>query len=422
MGKDQAQAATAVDAPKIDALGDTVAHPLAAAPGSAAETTLRSTGRSAVLPRSANGKLVHEARERYSAKRTLGAGGMGEVVLAADSDIGRDVAVKYLLAKNDQGSLARFVDEIRIVGSLEHPNIVPIHDVGVTDDSRYFFVMKHVEGETLEHIIERLAAGDPAYHARFTFTARIELFLALLRGLAFAHARGYVHRDIKPANVMVGQYGEVVLMDWGIAKRCGAPAEARSAKTIEDEDAAADPTTARDRLYTTRRGALVGTPAYMSPEQARAEVDIDARSDVYSACALFYELVSLRHYLPGSHTTLSSLLVAIASDTPGFTFHDTSHPMQGPPPAELLHFLAKGLRKDPAERYESAREMIDVLEAALDGRVKVQCAITFTKRTTRELGRFVDRRPIAALYLFLGTVVAFVAMAAFSIAMALRAM
>ena len=348
--------------------------------------------RSAVLPRGGGAELSAPG-ERYAKRRVLGAGGMGEVVLAEDRDIGRNVALKYLMApSSDAAALARFVDEIRVVGSLEHPNIVPIHDVGVDDANRYYFVMKHVEGETLENVIEKLAAGDPAYHARYTYTARVQLFVALLRALAFAHARGYVHRDIKPANVMVGRYGEVMLMDWGVAKLCKAP---EPEAPDGDADDASRPV--RERLFTTRRGAIVGTPVYMSPEQARGDVDaIDERSDVYCATALFFELVTLRHYL-GELESLEQVLRAIQSEEARITFGTTTHPTQGPPPAEFIHFVKKGLQKAPAARYPSVNAMIDLLEAALDGRVKVQCPFTLQKRMTRELSRFTDRHPAVAL-------------------------
>jgi len=353
---------------------------------------ITTTARSAVLPRVGAGDVAAPG-ERYAKKRTLGAGGMGEVVLAEDRDIGRHVAVKYLTApSSDAGALARFVDEIRVVGSLEHPNIVPIHDVGVDDANRYYFVMKHIEGETLEHVIERLAAGDPAYHARYTYTARVQLFVALLQALAFAHARGYVHRDIKPANVMIGRYGEVVLMDWGVAKRCRAPEPVTPHAGPDDASLPA-----RERLFTTRRGAIIGTPVYMSPEQARGDVDaIDERSDVYCATALLFELVTLRHYL-GEVQSLEQVLHAIQHEPARVTFVATTHPTQGPPPAEFIHFVKKGLQKDPAARHASVNVMIDELEAALDGRVKVQCPFTLQKRLTRELARFTDHHPAVAL-------------------------
>ncbi len=359
-----------------------------------ARTTTGATSRSAVLPRAAAAALATD--ERYAKKRVLGAGGMGEVVLAEDRDIGRHVAVKYLTApSDDKAALARFVDEIRVVGSLEHPNIVPIHDVGVDEANRYYFVMKHVEGETLESVIERLAAGDAAYHARFTFTARVQIFVALLRALAFAHSRGYVHRDIKPANVMVGRYGEVVLMDWGIAKR---RKDAEPTEPVAEEPGEGG--TVRERLFTTRRGAIVGTPVYMSPEQARGDVEaIDERSDVYCATALFYELIMLRHYL-GEPQTLAEVLDGIQKRDLTITFAAMTHPTQGPAPSELIHVFRKGLQKDPSSRYQSVTELVDLLEAAQDGRVRVQCAFTLQKRLTRELTRFADRHPLGALAMF----------------------
>jgi serine/threonine protein kinase len=394
-----AHAATAAGTSTIDVTRS--GAPTHAAPSSPtthvapSRPTTRTTTRTAVLPRVGGDHPSPAPGERYAKKRVLGAGGMGEVVLAEDRDIGRNVALKYLTApSNDGDALARFVDEIRVVGSLEHPNIVPIHDVGVDEANRYYFVMKHVEGETLEHVIERLAAGDPAYHARYTYTARVQIFIALLRALSFAHSRGYVHRDIKPANVMVGRFGEVVLMDWGIAKQ-------RSAPEAAVPDAAVDETRPlRERLFTTQRGSIVGTPVYMSPEQARGDVDaIDERSDIYCATALVYELVTLAHYL-GERDSLSDVLRAIQSEQPPLWFGSMSHPTQGPPPAEFIHFVKKGLKKDPSERYQSVDEMIDRLEAALDGRVKVQCPFTAQKRMTRELARFTDRHPLLAMVTF----------------------
>jgi len=356
-------------------------------------------GKAAVLPRVAGEALVHDGRERYAIKRVLGAGGMGEVALAEDQDIGRSVAVKYLHAPSDGALVARFVEEIHTVGSLEHPNIVPIHDVGVDDQGRYFFVMKHVEGETIENVIEKLAAGDPAYHARYTFTARVELFMGLLRALQFAHARGFVHRDIKPANVMVGKFGEVVLMDWGVAK--ATKSTSAPAPAMPDALAEALPNE-RARLFTTRTGSLIGTPAYMSPEQARGDIEaIDERSDLYSACVLFHELLTLHHYME-DRQTLADMLQAIIAGNVNVVSFSNANPAQGAVPAELLYICSRGLRKEPGERFQSAAEMIDQLAATLDGRVKVQCPVTLTKRMTRELGRFVDRHPFLGVS-FVGT-------------------
>jgi serine/threonine-protein kinase len=373
-----------------------------APPAAAARTT--------VLPRvegdGVEVVLSLDARSRYEPEKLLGAGGMGEVVLVRDHDIERKVAVKRLLPEMaDPAVLARFIDEIRTVGRLEHPNIVPIHDVGVDELGRYFFVMKYVEGETLESIIAKLAAGDPAYLARYSMEARVELFLGLLHALAYAHERGVVHRDVKPANVMVGRFGEVLLMDWGIAK----PLAARRDAAASAEGAiAAGGEAERARMYTTRVGSLIGTPAYMSPEQAARRNDaIDARSDLYSAAVLFHELIGLRHYLEGA-TSLDGLLAAIVAQELGFV-RLLTFPYPGRvPPADLLHFVHKGIAKDPARRFQSAAEMIDALYAILEGRAPVECHVTLTKRAYRELGRLVDRAPMVGVFVLLGIVAAVV--------------
>jgi eukaryotic-like serine/threonine-protein kinase len=161
--------------------------------------------RNTVLPRAVPNTptVTLAARERFEELSSLGRGGMGEVSLAVDHDIDRTVAVKRLAGTTDPDTLARFVEEIRIVGRLEHPNIVPVHDVGVDAEGRYYFVMKHLQGESLETIIERLRVGDAAAHARFSFAARARIVHAVLNALAYAHQRGFVHRDIKPANVMM---------------------------------------------------------------------------------------------------------------------------------------------------------------------------------------------------------------------------
>ena len=146
-------------------------------------------------------ELVRRSNARYEKIKDLGRGGMGEVSLVRDNDIGRVVALKRLFKppSGDPSGLLRFISEVRTVGQLEHPNIVPIHDVGLDENGNYYFVMKYVDGETLEHIITKLADGDPYYHQRYPVDVRLEIFMGLLRALQYAHDQGIVHRDIKPA-------------------------------------------------------------------------------------------------------------------------------------------------------------------------------------------------------------------------------
>jgi serine/threonine-protein kinase len=375
--------------------------------------------RATVLPRDSDAEEEPATGPRFETLRKLGEGGMGEVQLVTDQDIGRTVAVKRLLPSHRRSgeALMRFAREIRTVGRLEHPNIVPIHDVGVDSEGMHYFVMKYVEGETLESVIRRLRAGDPALVARFTHEHRTEIFMEILKAMEYAHAHGILHRDIKPANVIVGRYGEVMLMDWGIAKdRKRGEVEAAS-RRAEEVDGGDD----EQRLYETQRGALVGTPAYMSPEQARGEVDrIDERSDTYSLCVLFHELLTLHHYLAGKRR-LPEMLLAIGRDPePPLTEWVVSMARAGVP-AELNHFLRRGLRKDPAQRYASVREMIVILERIREHRMPVQCHFTLVRRGLGELNHVVNRHPWIATFALLVSAALMVAGAASLLARALLA-
>jgi len=373
--------------------------------------------RSTILPRLAYTddmpQLVTDARDRFETAKVLGRGGVGEVVLARDNDIERPVAVKRLLPEfDDPGIIGRFVDEIRVLGALDHPNIVPIHDVGIDPDGRYYYVMKYVEGETLEHVIERLQAGDRDYHARYPFERRVEVFRQVLRAVQYAHARGVIHRDIKPANVMVGRYGEVLLMDWGIARRLHANEQKRfpvrdSVTTLKAPRASKE----SPRLRTVI-GELIGTPAYMSPEQARGDNDkLDERSDVYSLCVMLHELLTLKHYLGHTETVGQCLLGAQKDEVPVAYSITSEH--QPVVPADLAHFVRHGVSKNPAGRYRSITVMLDRLQAIEEGHCPVECTATLMKRMGTETTHAIDRHP----YALLGAVSVTLALALVGVAM-----
>ena len=183
--------------------------------------------------------------ERYEIRRRIGRGGMGLVYAAHDRALDREVAVKVL---DDVGAAReagrRLLAEAKILGRLEHPGIVPVHDAGVLSDGRVFYVMKLVRGDRLDDAMPAKSMGE-----------RLDLFLRICDAVAFAHAQGIVHRDLKPENVMLGRFGEVLVMDWGVAKL--------TASSAPDE-------------------AVVGTPGYMAPEQERPDGGVDARADVYA--------------------------------------------------------------------------------------------------------------------------------------------
>jgi serine/threonine protein kinase len=382
--------------PAIDTHAKTVsavspARTISATRGGA--STAAGNVRTTVLPRveieGDRPTLIHAARSRFETLRPLGEGGAGEVTAAQDHDIGRTVAVKKIRAEaRCDEMVARFVEEIRTVGSLEHPNVVPIHDVGVDEAGDYYFVMKYVDGETLESIIARLKSGDAEAHRQYGFEARVQIFRGLLEAVAFAHSRGIVHRDLKPANVMVGRFGEVLLMDFGIAKSIRGEGVGLDDTTIE---CAAQKSGDTSRFARTQVGAIIGTPFYMSPEQARGE-PVDERSDVYSLAVLLHELLSLSHYLEGREK-LDDVLAGV-NNQPLQLMKMKMSPHQPVVPMDLRWYLKKGMEKDKAKRYQSVREMIDRLDARADGRVPIQCHITFVKRVNATFTRLVERHPL----------------------------
>lgn len=385
---------------------------LAGQPGepSRARTTL-GRGSVTVLPevRSEGERLIIVPRDkiRYENDKLLGRGGMGEVKLAHDHDIGRKVAVKRLLDERNPHAVARFIDEVRTVGSLEHPNIVPIHDVGVDDQGGLFFVMKYVEGETLAAIIKKLAAGDRNYHARYNIEARLDIFVGLLRALQYAHNAGLVHRDIKPENLMIGRYGEVVVMDWGVAHTIRGP-------EIDGDDQPRDERASGpfglDRASNdTVDGAVVGTPKYMSPEQASGEVtELDGRSDLYSAFAVLWELLTLTPYIADGKSAMKTVLAAAEQQAPSVL-----HPAyqrradQEATAVELRHFLRRGLQHDKAARHDSAEAVIHELERVRAGAFDVCCVVTYMKHNTNLLERFMDRHPNSSVVVASTCVLAF---------------
>jgi serine/threonine-protein kinase len=350
-----------------------------------------SAGRTTVLPRrkrpgEAPAAAVLEQRARFERVRTLGEGAMGQVELARDNDIRRTVAVKRVRGEAaSAAALMRFADEVRIVGQLEHPGIVPIYDVGRDESGQVYLVMKHLHGETMEDIIAKLRAGEPGYRQRFTIDYRVHLFLGVLDAVRYAHARGILHRDLKPANVQIGPFGEVTVMDWGIAKpfrRVDGPAstEPLDRTLLESHD---------QRLLETKVGSLAGTPLYMSPEQAAGRNDdLDDRSDVYALSVLLFEWLVLEHPMKSKTTVMEVLAAIIGQDYDQEDLFQRTR--EADVPIEYFHLLKRGLVRDRAKRFQNVGELEDEINKVREGWIPVACHVTLGKRAAHGLARWID--------------------------------
>ncbi|HSS48796.1 MAG TPA: serine/threonine-protein kinase [Thermoanaerobaculia bacterium] len=210
----------------------------------------------------------------YEVVETLGRGGMGTVYLAHDSRLDREVALKVVQLPEGTGDLDRLLLEARVLARLEHPGIVPVHDAGLLPDGRAFYAMKHVRGYGLDE-----------YARTVPLPERLRAFERICEAVAFAHAHGVIHRDLKPENVMVGPFGEVLVMDWGVAKVRPGAHEPRSGSS--PGPAPYPSRLGRGGGRSTAHGTILGTPGYMAPEQARGDVArIDERTDVWALGAI----------------------------------------------------------------------------------------------------------------------------------------
>lgn len=269
---------------------------------------------------------------RYRILDRLGQGGMATVFLAFDRELDREVALKVLDIQDEGGQLAeRMLREARIVARLEHPGIVPVHDVGVLPDGRVFYAMKRVNGKRLDQLAQAM------------LNERLRLFQNICEAVAFAHAQGIIHRDLKPENIMVGAFGEVLVMDWGLAKVLREPVS----------DLSAGGAAARTGTSITDHGTIMGTPSYMAPEQRSGETDkLNERTDVYALGAILYFL------LTGS---------------PPFGNEHFKQPLA--PPRRLHRELSRALEavclkamaQDPQQRYPGAVELRDDIARYLNG-------------------------------------------------------
>ena len=300
---------------------------------------------------------------RYRVIQRIGHGSQGLILSVADRDCRREVALKVLRAgPDDRLDASRFIHEAQITAQLEHPGIVPVHDLDVLPDGTIFYTMKKVEGRTLAELLGEGSRADhpvPTSHKPIELQERNHLLRIMLQvcdTMAFAHSRGVIHRDLKPRNLMVGRFGEVLVMDWGLAKILDQTIDERpvvSLRTLQVEDG--------DDSQATLDGSAIGTPAFMSPEQARGEVS-DRRSDIYSLGVILYHcLCGESPYMRGR---VRATLEQVAHGR--WTALDQRPAGQGLP-KRLLAIVHTAMALDPQQRYDSVEALAQDLRSYLDG-------------------------------------------------------
>ncbi len=307
----------------------------------------------------ANDSEPRSSEENFELRSLIGQGGVGRVFLAFDKSIGREVAVKELLpaklVREREHHVARFIREAKISGQLAHPGIVPVYELTKKPDGTFFYVMKYVQGKTLLQAIAGCVQEDPLE----AFRERIKLLDNLIDvadAMAYAHSKGIIHRDLKPSNIVLGEFGETVILDWGFAKRVGEDELADATRPLSSM-------TDEEEEDLTREGAKIGTPSYMSPEQIDpAYGNVDASTDVYTLGVILFLILTGKRPYPGK----GEMVMKIITD-----------PEMSPSPSSLYDFIPpelsaiceKAMAKNKKDRFKDASELAAELKAYRDGRL-----------------------------------------------------
>jgi serine/threonine protein kinase len=337
---------------------------------------------------------------RYTIEEEIARGGMGVVLRALDCDIRREVAVKYLLSQTDPGKKARFVEEAQITGQLEHPNIVPIHELGIDAQKRLFISMKMVKGRSLAQVLDELRQKPKIAEKEYPQGRLLNILVSICNALAYAHSRGVIHRDLKPANIMIGDFGEVYVMDWGLAKVKASggrePPEKRHAHESATHSGgsrpplAAAPSGSLSLPDLTREGAVLGTPVYMPPEQAAGQIQvIDQRSDVYSLGAILYEMLTLQPPIDRAGGELAILIRVAQGEIvpPEERVRRAGGAGARSVPRELSAVSMKAMAREKQDRYPNVEALRRDIEWFQQGR-----SVSAKEDTRREIAwKFVKR-------------------------------
>jgi len=299
------------------------------------------------------------SERRYEVGKVLGRGGAGEVRAAWDRTLNREIAVKFLVPQ-DREAEARFTSEAQVTAQLQHPNIVPVHDFGALSNGVPYLSMKRVRGRSLFEVVE---AGE------LTLDQRLDVFRKVCDAVAFAHSRSILHRDLKTANVMVGRYGEVLLMDWGLARPVDAPVDPKASGEVQLDRF-------EDGSFVTNEGAVAGTPAYMSPEQAEGLIaELTFASDIYSLGAILFELLTGSVPMEGGPWEVIERVRAGDIRRPSAVARGV--------PRELEAVVIKAMSLKPEDRHPSVEALRADIDAWLEGRALVYARSTPVERLSK---------------------------------------
>ncbi len=320
---------------------------------------------------------------RYVDLGKIGGGAMGEVRRVRDRDLNRTVAMKIIRPSLMTGptALVRFIEEAQATAQLQHPGIVPIHELGRLPDGRLYYTMKEVHGQTLASVIaevHRVRGDIPP--SGWTFRRLMDVFFKVCEAMAYAHERGVIHRDLKPANVMLGDHGEVLVVDWGLVKILSSP-DTTHKRVVTDRQCS-------DSVET-HTGTVAGSPAYMSPEQARGDISrIDRRSDVYALGAILFEI--LYGVVPFRGTS-GEVLAKVGSGSPPCIPQCSESGVRVP--QSLSRICRTAMERDPESRFQGASKMAAEVETWLNGERQRTRALNMLKRA--------QTRPLQAPHLWL---------------------
>ncbi len=306
---------------------------------------------------------------KYDIGGIIAQGGMGAIVDAQEKLLRRKVAMKIMLHTGSQQDLLRFIEEAQITGQLEHPNIVPVYELGVDEQEQVFYTMKLVRGTTLHQVLQLIDNGAPGIAEKYPLSTLLTIFQKVCDALAFAHSKGVIHRDLKPANVMLGEYGEVLVMDWGLARASGR----NEAAGTEPERTLVRSARQEETEMRTMVGMVLGTPQYMPPEQARGETDkFDARTDTYSLGAILYHMLTLEPPISGDD--IDQLLQSVSEGKVAAHVADTGprrvqsthtlrHIPDGKIPEPLAAITRKAMAMERGDRYPTVKELQAAVQA-----------------------------------------------------------